>query len=188
MRKLKLQVQMSVDGYIAGENGELNWATMEWSDDLKNYVDEITRPVDTILLGRNLAEGFIPYWAGVAADASNPEQEAGQLFSQTPKIVFSHTLDLSKWENTEVEKGDFVGRINGLKAQSGGDLIAYGGGKFVSSLIREKLIDELHLFVNPVILGKGMSIFREVVVPQKLNLAGSQQFECGISVLVYTLA
>lgn len=91
-------------------------------------------------------------------------------------------------ENTEVEKGDFVGRINGLKAQSGGDLIAYGGGKFVSSLIREKLIDELHLFVNPVILGKGMSIFREVVVPQKLNLAGSRQFECGITVLVYTLA
>lgn len=185
MRKLKLQVQISVDGFIAGTNGELDWATFNWSDDIKNYVDDITKPVDTILLGKNLATGFIPYWASVANDKSNPEQEAGITYTQTPKIVFSKTLTKSEWENTEVENGNFVEKIKVLKNQPGNDLIAYGGSKFVSSLIKENLIDELHLFVNPVILGKGMPIFQDVQSWQKLTLVSSKQFHCGIIVLVY---
>ncbi len=70
MRKLKLQVQMSVDGYIAGPNGEMDWMAWNWDDELNKYVTEITEPVDCIVLGRKLAQGFIPYWASVAA---NPE-------------------------------------------------------------------------------------------------------------------
>ncbi len=61
MRKLKLQMQMSVDGYIAGPQGEMDWVVMDWDDQLKKYVEGITAPVDCILLGRKLAEGFIPY-------------------------------------------------------------------------------------------------------------------------------
>ena len=68
MRKLKLQVQMSVDGFVAGPNGELDWMVFDWDDELKNYVTEITEPVDTILLGRKMAGGFISHWASVAAD------------------------------------------------------------------------------------------------------------------------
>ena len=185
MRKLKLQVQMSVDGFISGLNGEMDWMTFDWSDDIKKYVDEITKPVDTILLGKNLAMGFIPHWAAVANDKNNPEQEAGITYTQTPKIVFSKTLTKSEWENTEVENGDFVEKINALKNKSGNDLIVYGGGKFVSSLIKEKLIDELHLFINPAILGKGMPIFQDVDAMQKLNLVSSKHFDCGIIVLVY---
>jgi dihydrofolate reductase len=185
MRKLKLQVQISVDGFIAGANNEMDWLTVTWSDDIKKYVDEITKPVDTILLGKNLAMGFIPHWAAVANDKNNPEQEAGIFFTQTPKIVFSKTLTKSDWENTEVENSDFVERINALKKQSGNDIIVYGGGKFVSSLIKEKLIDELYLFINPAILGKGMPIFQDVDAMQKLELISSKHFECGIIVLVY---
>lgn len=185
MRKLKLQVQISVDGFISGLNGEMDWMALNWSDDIKTYVDEITKPVDTILLGKNLAMGFIPHWAAVAKDTNNPEQEAGITYSQTSKIVFSKTLTKSEWDNTVVENGDFVEKISALKKQSGIDLIVYGGGKFVSSLIKEKLIDELHLFVNPAILGKGMPIFQDVDVMQKLSLVSSKHFDCGIIVLVY---
>ncbi|HEY8399007.1 MAG TPA: dihydrofolate reductase family protein [Flavihumibacter sp.] len=185
MRKLKLQVQISVDGYIAGPNGELDWVTYNWSDDIKNYVDTITKPVDTILLGKNLAAGFIPYWAGVAKDRSNPEQEAGIFYTQTPKIVFSKSLTKSEWEHTEIESGNYVERILALKNQPKGDLIAYGGGKFVSSLIKEKLVDELHLFINPAILGKGMPIFQDIATTQHLGFVSSQQFQCGIIVTVY---
>jgi len=185
MRKLKLQVQMSVDGLISGLNNEMDWMTFNWSDDIKKYVEEITKPVDTILLGKNLAMGFIPHWAAVANDKNNPEQEAGVIYTQTPKIVFSKTLTKSEWENTEVENGDFVQKINALKQQEGKDLIVYGGGKFVSSLIKEKLIDELHLFINPAILGQGMPIFQDVETMQKLNLVSSKHFDCGIIVLVY---
>ena len=73
MRKLKLQVQMSIDGFIAGPNGEMDWMNVNWGDDINNYVANITEPIDTIVLGRKLAEGFIPYWAGVAANPDNPE-------------------------------------------------------------------------------------------------------------------
>lgn len=185
MRKLKLQVQMTVDGFISGMNNDMNWMTFNWSDDIKRYVDELTKSVDTILLGKNLAMGFIPHWAAVANDKDNPEQEAGITYTQTPKIVFSKTLVKSEWENTEVENGDFVEKIIALKNQPGKDLIVYGGGEFVSSLIKEKLIDELHLFVNPSILGKGMPIFQDVDAMQKLSLVSSKHFDCGIIVLVY---
>lgn len=185
MRKLKLQVQMTVDGFISGQNGEMDWMAFNWSEDIKKYVDEITQPVDTILLGKNLAMGFIPHWEAVANDKNNPEQEAGVIYTQTPKIVFSKTLTKSEWDNTVVENGDFIEKINALKNQAGGDLIAYGGGQFVSSLIKEKLIDELHLFINPAILGKGMPIFQDVNGMQKLNLVSSKHFDCGIVVLVY---
>jgi dihydrofolate reductase len=185
VRKLKLQVQMTVDGFIAGQNGEMDWMSFNWTDDIKQYVEEITKPVDTILLGKNLATGFIPHWAGVAKDDNNPEKEAGIKYSETPKIVFSKTLTHSEWDNTAVENGDFVEKINALKMQPGNDIIAYGGGKFVSSLIKENLIDELHLFVNPAILGKGMPIFQEVAAMKKLSLVSSKHFDCGIIVLVY---
>lgn len=176
---------MSIDGFIAGLNGELDWAGIEWSDDIKQYVDGITNPVDTILLGKNLATGFIPYWASVAADSSNPERQAGIFFTQTPKVVFSKTLTTSAWENTEIENLDFVKKINTLKKQPGKDMIAYGGSKFVSSLIRENLVDEFHLFINPVILGKGMPIFQEIGSTRNVSLVSTRQFECGITVLLY---
>jgi len=188
MRKLKLQVQISVDGFIAGTNGELDWATTEWSKDIENYVDEITKPVDTILLGRNLAMGFIPHWASVAQDTSHPAHEAGIIFDRLPKIVFSKTLTESNWGNTVIENGALAERVKALKTQPGGDLIAYGGGQFVSSLIKEKLVDEFHLFINPVILGKGMPIFREIEAMQQIKLISAKHFQCGIIVLVYTYA
>lgn len=185
MRKLKLQVQITVDGFIAGQNGETNWMTLNWSEDIKNYVDKITLPVDTILLGRNLAEGFIPHWAKVAMEDNNPEKKAGIKFTETPKIVFSKTLKKSKWENTAIENGDFVKKVKSLKKENGGDIIVYGGSTFVSSLIKKALIDELHLFVNPAILGNGLPVFKEVTTTQKLELVKSKQFNCGIILLVY---
>lgn len=185
MRKLKLQVQLTVDGFISGEKGEMDWMTMSWSDDLKSYVDGLLQPVDTILLGRHLAAGFIPHWEAVAKDKENPEREAGIKFSETHKIVFSKTLTKSLWENTAVENGDFVEAIKALKQQAGDEMIVYGGGRFVSFLIKEKLIDEMYLFINPAIIGKGMPIFRDAGARQKLSLLASRQFACGIVVLVY---
>lgn len=187
MRKLKLQVQISIDGFIAGMNGEIDWVTFQWSDDIKKYVDLITQPVDTILLGKNLAMGFIPHWAAVAEDAGNPEQAAGITYTQIPKIVFSKTWKETEWKNTEIEQGDFVERIKALKSQKGNDIITYGGVQFVSSLIKEKLIDELHLFVNPTILGRGKGIFQDINEVQQFQPVSSQHFDCGIIVLVYQL-
>ena len=188
MRKLKLQVQMTVDGYIAGPNGEMDFMVWNWDDELKNYVKEITEPVDCIVLGRKLAEGFIPHWATVAANPEDPEFTAGKKFTDTSKVVFTKTLDKSQWDNTILAKGDLVDEITKLKkSQDGGtkDIIAYGGATFVSALIKQGLIDEFHLFINPAAIGNGMTIFKELDSKQNLTLIKSTSFDCGIVVLNY---
>lgn len=185
MRTLKLQVQMTVDGFIGGVNGEMDFITWNWDDELKQYIDELTASIDCIVLGRNLAEGFIPHWAEVAADSEHPEFLAGQKFTETPKVVFSKTIDRSEWPNTVVASGDLVDEISKLKAQNGQDIIAYGGSSFVSSLIKHGLIDEFHLFINPVAIGTGMPIFQDLPSMQKLALVESRAFACGIVLLKY---
>ncbi len=174
---------MTVDGFISGPNGEMDWMNLDWSADLIEYVTEITNPVDAILLGRILAQGFIPYWTD-AFNKPKPE-EGSKKMVETSKVVFSKTLTSSEWANTILANGELAKEINSLKMQKGSDMIVYGGGKFVSSLIKEKLIDELHLFINPVIIGKGMPIFQKVLEKQTLTLLNSKQFDCGIIVLTY---
>lgn len=184
MRKLKLQVQMSVDGFIAGPNGEMDWMVWNWDDAIKNYVSALTDDVDCIVLGRKLAEGFIPHWAGVA-QIENEEQVFAKKMSETHKVVFTKTLESADWSNAILAKGNLVDEINALKNQEGQDIIVYGGGSFVSSLIKEGLIDEYHLFVNPSVLGKGMPIFQSLSTKQGLTLRKAQGFDCGITLLCY---
>lgn len=184
-RKLKLQVQMSIDGYICGPNGELDFMVWDWDDELKQYVTMLTEPVDCIVLGRKLAQGFIPHWAGVAVDPNHPEHSAGIKFTDTPKVVFSQTLEKSEWANTLLAKGNLVEEITRLKNQPGKDIIAYGGATFVSALIKDGLIDEFHLFINPTAIGSGMAIFKEMDRKQNLVLVKSTAFDCGIVVLYY---
>jgi len=176
---------MSVDGFIGGPNGEMNWLNMNWDEKLIAFITELTESMDTIIMGRKLAEGFIPYWAGVAADAANPEHEAGKIFTNTKKVVFSKTLERSAWDRTELAKGDLTEEVNRLKAQSGKDIIVYGGAAFVSSLIKAGLIDELNLLVNPTAIGNGLPIFKELTAKQELKLVKAQAFECGIALMQY---
>ena len=182
MRKLKLQTQMSVDGYMAGPNGEMDFAAGDWDNELIKYVTELTEPIDCIVLGRKLAQGFIPHWAAVAADPAHPEHTAGIKFTDTHKVVFTKTLEKTEWDNTVLAKGDIVDEITKLKKQDGSDIIVYGGATFVSSLIKHGLIDELHLFINPAAIGSGLSIFDG---RQNLRLAKASPFDCGIVVLKY---
>ncbi|GAB3270042.1 dihydrofolate reductase family protein [Larkinella harenae] len=179
MRKLKLQVQLSVDGFMAGPNGEMDWLAFNWDEKLQAYVTALTEPVDCIVLGRKLAQGFIPHWA------SHPELDGAEKFNNTKKVVFSKTLQVSEWENTMLAKGDLVDEITKLKNQDGSDLIVYGGATFVSALIRHNLIDEYHLFVNPTAIGQGMPIFQALGQNHPLTLVKSTSFDCGIVVLHY---
>lgn len=182
MRKLKLQVQTSVDGFIADKNQEMDWMTWDWDDALKKYVNEITRPVDCIILGRKLAQGFIPHWA---AKPKGEDAWFVEKMNQTKKIVFSKTLKNVPWENTALAAGDLAEAVTKLKRQGGGDIIVYGGGSFVSALIQAGLIDEFHLFVNPVVLGSGMTIFAGLKQRQDFTLKKSNAFDCGIALLCY---
>ena len=115
MRKLKLQIQVSIDGFVAGPKGQLDWMTWNWDEPLMEFVKELTDSIDTILMGRKMSEGFIPHWETVVKDPKNPEYEGGVKYTSTPKIVFTKTLNKSTWNNTEIENGELVEEITNLK-------------------------------------------------------------------------
>ena len=180
MRTFKLQVQTTVDGYMAGPNRELDWTTEPWTDDLNAHVDALAEAVDCIVMGRKLADDFIPYWGSQPADEPKATVD---LMNDTPKVVISNTLTESPWENAVVAGGDLAETVNRLKAQPGGDMIVYGGVTLVQSLIGKGLLDELHLFVNPTALGAGMPVFPNLGAYQQLRLVEARRFDCGITEL-----
>lgn len=195
MRKLKLQVQISVDGYVGGPNGELDWRTWNWDDKLKAFAYPLRDVCDTILLGRKMAEVFIPHFEDTVNNLQpkNADKALDEKFAYAnrmvsmPKIVFSKTMKTFDGKNVSVENGDFVTAIKNLKSREGKDIIVYGGAGFVSSLIKEGIIDEFNFFVNPVMINKGLRIFDLLEHRQKLSLISATPYECGISVLVFKL-
>ena len=186
MRKLKLQMQITVDGFVAGPNGELDWMTDNMEDDkLLQYVNFLTDSSDTILMGRKMTDEFVNYWTNVLKNPKSPEYAFAKKMVDIPKVVFTRTLDESRWPNTVLAKGDIVEEVNQLKNLPGEDLLVYGGAGFVSSLIKNDLIDEYHFFVNSVAIGKGMTIFSELGRYFKLKQIDATPYECGITVHNY---
>lgn len=185
MRKLKLQMNITIDGFVGGKNGELDWMLTESDAKQIDYLKSITENVDTILLGRNMAETSIPYWQKIAENENNDSKtEFAKFFTKSQKIVFSKTLKNIEGKNVIIEKNNFTEAILKLKNKSGKDLIVYGGAQFVSSLIPENLIDEFNLFVHPISLGKGLPIFSN---KSKFKLTKSECYSNGIVLHKYEL-
>lgn len=195
MRKLKLQVQITVDGYVGGPDGDLDWRTWDWDPKLKAFAYPLRDVCDTILLGRKMAEVFIPHFEDTVnnTQAKNADKALDEKFEYAnqmvtmPKIVFSRTMKTFDGKNVSVENGDLVTAIKDLKSKEGKDIIVYGGAGFVSSLIKDGLIDEFNFFVNPVMINKGLRIFDLLEHRQKLSLISAIPYACGISVLVFKL-
>jgi dihydrofolate reductase len=185
LRKLKLQVQMSIDGCIAGPNGEMDWMVGLQDDKLNKYVNELTESFDTILLGRKMTDVFISYWSDVINKPDEPWYALAKKMIEIPKVVFTKTLDKSKWINTDIATGDLTDEIMKLKSRDGKDMVVYGGASFDSSLIKLGLIDEFLLFINPVAIGNGMTIFKDLKEIQKFNMVKSIAFDSGIVLLQY---
>jgi dihydrofolate reductase len=195
MRKLKLQVQVTVDGYVGGPDGDHDWRIWNWDEKLKAFAYPLRDVCDTILIGRKTAEVFIPHFEETVNNvpAKNADKALDEKFTYAsrmvsmPKIIFSKTIKTFDGKNVTVENGDLVTKIQNLKAKEGKDMIVYGGAGFVSSLIKEGLIDEFYFFVNPVMIGKGLRIFDLLEHRQILSPVSGTLYECGISVLAFTL-
>lgn len=183
MRKVKLQMQMSIDGYVAGPNGELDFMTWNPDAELLAFFNSLIDASDTLLLGRKMTDGFVTHWENTANN--NPDNLFAKKMVDIPKIVFTKTLEKSTWNNTTLAKGNLVEEIANLKSQNGKDIIVFGGAGFVSSLIKEGLIDEYHLIVNPTAIGNGMSIFKSLDRTQKFTPVASKLYAGGKTILSY---
>ncbi|HEX8263937.1 MAG TPA: dihydrofolate reductase family protein [Pyrinomonadaceae bacterium] len=183
MRKVKLSMQMTINGYVAGPNGENDWMTWNPDDEFLQFINSHFDSSDTMLLGRKLADGFIEHWESVAS--SNPDHPFAKKIVDMPKVVFTRTLDKSTWNNTTLAKGNLAEEIADLKKQNGKDIIVFGGAGFVSSLIKEGLIDEYHLIINPTAMGSGMTIFNSLDRIQKFSPIECKLYSGGKTVLSY---
>lgn len=186
MRKLKLQMDITIDGFVAGPNGELDWMTFDWEDKkLVEYLNSVIDSSDTLLMGRKMTDEFVNYWSNALKNPKSREYAFAQKMIDVPKVVFTKTLAESRWPNTVLAKGDIVEEVNKLKNRSGKELLVYGGAGFVSSLIKHDLIDQYHFFVNPVAIGKGLTIFSEAGRYIKLKQIDATPCECGITIHNY---
>jgi dihydrofolate reductase len=180
MSRLKLQMQVTVDGFNPdGQSDDVDWS------EIKDYSRDLLDGADTIVLGRKTAVDFIPYWDSAAEKPGESWHDVAQRISGARKVVFSKTLDQAEWKDTSIEKGGLADGINRLKNLGKKDIVVYGGTSFVSSLVKERLIDEFHLFVNPIALGTGKSIFGALEIPQKLKLVKSIAYHSGLVLLHY---
>jgi dihydrofolate reductase len=174
-------MHISLDGYVAGpDNSLIDWITTDWSQDLKDAVTQICTGVDEILLGRKLAEGFIPAWKG------RPSSEPGvEFMNSTPKTVFSSTLkDESLGDGVRIVKGPVEDEVRRMKELEGKDMIVYGGVELVQRLVKAGLVDEFFLLMEPVALGVGGALFTGRV---NLELVDAKKMGCGTTVMHYRL-
>ncbi|MCA0033875.1 dihydrofolate reductase family protein [Mesorhizobium sp. B263B2A] len=191
MKKLILQMQMSVDGYV-GANEDHRWQLWEWGEDngwdeeLKRDFNTVFAGIDTILLSRKMAEeGYLTHWGNAAKKyPADPFYAFAQRIVEARTVVPTDRLKTSRWERTTVVSGDLPREVKALKAGEGGDIAVFGGAGFASALIAAGLVDEFQLFVNPAALGAGRRIFDQGGF-QKLRLLGSKAYACGMVVNRY---
>jgi dihydrofolate reductase len=193
MRKLKLEMQVSLDGFASDANGDPSWMLWCWGDNwtwdeaLRRYHIDLTTSSDCILLSRKMAEeGFCEHWERVAENAADPQSSFAKPISEMRKLVFTKSGFQTKSRNAEVVRGDFANEIEKPKREDGKGILVYGGPIFAASLLAAELVDEMHIFVNPTALGSGRSMFKDLGHRANFDLSNATAFACGVAVLEYS--
>lgn len=185
MRHLIYFFHCSLDGFVGGPNGEMNWIKVD--DEIFDFVATLTEKADSALYGRKTYEMMEGYWP-TAADqpgASKHDREHSAWYKQVHKVVLSKTLKSDGLDNTTVISDQLTDNINALKNKPGKDILIFGSPSASHSLLGLDLIDEFWLFVNPVLIGQGIPLFKNVNHKIELDLLESKTFGCGVIALHY---
>jgi dihydrofolate reductase len=185
MRKVVFLMHTSVDGFVAGPNGEMDWIKVD--DEIFEAVSHITDDADTALYGRVTYRMMEDYWPKAAErpGAGKHDIEHSRWANKATKLVFSTTLKEIYWENTRIVRGNEAKEIADLKQQPGKNLLLLGSPRLAQSLMKQNLIDEYYINVNPVILGKGISLFSNRDNRIDLRLKQSTTYKSGVTTLHY---
>jgi dihydrofolate reductase len=183
MRKITAGMFVALDGVVEAPD---QWHFPYFNDEMGAAVDAQLGAADTILLGRNTYDSFAGAWPDREAGGGEDAVFAKKL-GDARKIVVSRQNLKFTWRNSEQLTGDLAEAVTALKNESGGDIGMSGSVSVVRQLLAAGLLDELHLLVHPIVVGKGMRLFDEgESIPLKLQ--SSQAFETGVLYLVYTPA
>lgn len=187
MRKLIVFNNVSLDGYFVDRNGGMDWTHPDRTDPEWNaFVSGNASGNGTLVMGRLTYELMIRYWPTSMAMQHDPVVAAGM--NRMPKVVFSRTLKETSWNNTRLVRDDLAGEIRRMKQEPGEGMAILGSGSIVAQLTQEKLIDEYHFVLNPVILGAGRTMFEGVTQKMELKLNSSRAFKNGYVVVQYETA
>lgn len=184
MRKLVVFNSVTLDGYFSGPGGDISWAhkgdeDAEWNA----FVAGNAGAGGMLLFGRITYELMASFWP--TADAKKNYPDVAEGMNNLPKVVFSRTLDKASWQGTRLVKGDLAGEVRTMKKEPGPDMVILGSGSIVSQLAQEGLIDEYQAVVNPVVLGKGRTMFDGVKGKLALKLTTTRTFANGNVLLCY---
>ena len=184
MKTLKFFMHISLDGFVAGPNGELDWIKLD--DEMFDFVATMTEQADMALYGRVTYDMMESYWPTAAdkPDATKHDKEHAAWYNSVEKIVLSKTITNEGRGNTTVISNQLVGTIKKIKKQKGKDILIFGSPGASRTLINKGLIDEFWFFVNPIILGRGISLSKKTNTA-KLALVESKIFPCGVVALHY---
>lgn len=187
-------LQVSADGFIEGPNAELDWAIAEDEETWRDIFDFL-KTVDACVLGRGMYPGYEQFWLAVLENPDGPlpfsraaatknEIAYAKFADSTPHFLVSKTLDKVKWKTTRIVRD--LGEIRKLKQQPGKNMYVVGGATLVSGLMNEGLVDEVRMTVNPLILGGGKALFKDVKERHPLTLVGSKAYKSGKVALIYS--
>src|SRR6185295_12966234 len=162
MRPLVFFMHTSLDGFVAGLNGELDWIKLD--DEMFDFVKQMTDKADTALYGRVTYGMMESYWptAGEKPDATKHDKEHSAWYNKVSKVVLSRTMSEAGLRNTKVIGNNLAQNINELKQREGKNILIFGSPGASQSLLNEGLVDEFWLFVNPILLGRGMPMFKNI--------------------------
>jgi dihydrofolate reductase len=174
-RRLILHMSMSLDGFVAGRDGTVDWlGTGEHYGRIRHHANlEMIGLAGLLVVGRVAYQEMAPAW-------SSSDSPMARLINRLPKVVFSDSLDSVEWENARLNEAPLQEEIPRLKGEPGGDIVAFGGGHIGHSLIRHRLVDELRLSVHPVALGEGIPLMHGLPEPQAFELVSATVYGDGI--------
>jgi dihydrofolate reductase len=188
MRRIVLFMHVSLDGFVAGPNGEMDWIKVD--DQMFDFAGQRTNESDTALYGRVTYEMMEAYWP-TAADQPNATKhdiEHGTWYNKVDKVILSKTMEGQQLPNTIIISDDIAFRVKSLKQQAGKEIIIFGSPSASHTLMQEGLIDEYWLFVNPILLGNGIPLFKGIQQTTELKLVNSTAFASGVVCLHYQKA
>lgn len=187
MRKLILLMHTSLDGFVAGPNGEMDWINVD--EEMFDFGKKLTDEADAALYGRKTYEMMNGYWpmAGDQPNASKHSIDHSKWYNAVTKFVVSRSMAGTQSKNTVIVGDNLVEEITRIKGAPGKNIMIYGSPSAVHTLTQEKLIDEYWVYLNPVILGEGIPLFAKGSPKINLKRAGSQEFSSGVTALCFSM-